>query len=108
MLAFTAAAVIFNFVLRKTLNTLEITSGVCHVVCFIAVIVALPVLVKERSSVEFVFGTLTRDVSGWSDPGVAWSLGLLTVMFPITGSDGVLHMSTCLIDELLTTMRHAN
>jgi len=36
---------------------------------------------------------LTHDVSGWSDPAVAWGIGLLTVTFPLSGFDGVLHMS---------------
>ena len=92
MLAFLAGAATFNFFLRRTLNTLEIVSGIFHIVFFIVAIVALPVL-SDRSSVDFVFGTLTRDVSGWSNPGIAWSLGLLTVVYSITGPDGILHMS---------------
>jgi hypothetical protein len=34
-----------------------------------------------------VFNTLTHDISGWTNPGVAFGLGLLTMTFPITGID---------------------
>jgi hypothetical protein len=48
----------------------------------------------SRSTSEFVWTTLINDVSGWENHCVAFSIGLLTVTFPISGFDGVLHMST--------------
>jgi len=74
------------------LNTLEMIGGICHVLFFIVSIITLVVL-AERSTSSFVFNNLWHDVSGWENPGVAFSLGLLTVTFPITSFDGVLHMS---------------
>ncbi|KAF2185564.1 amino acid transporter [Zopfia rhizophila CBS 207.26] len=94
MWAFIVAPVLCNLFLRRVLNTLETIGGICHVLFFIVVIATLSTL-ADRSTPEFVFQTLTTDVSGWSNPGVAWSLGLLTTVFPITSFDGVLHM----IDE---------
>ncbi|KAF2252416.1 amino acid transporter, partial [Trematosphaeria pertusa] len=94
MYAFIVVPVLCNFALRRTLNTLETIGGICHVLFFITVIAVLAVT-AERSTTDFVFKTLTHDVSGWTNPGVAWCLGLLTTVFPITSFDGVLHM----IDE---------
>jgi hypothetical protein len=76
------------------LNTLEMIGGICHALFFIVSIITLVVL-AERSPADFVFNTLWHDLSGWDNPGVAFSIGLLTVTFPITSFDGVLHMSKC-------------
>lgn len=66
--------------------------GICHTVFFIISVITLGVCAR-RSTTDFVFNTLTHDMSGWTDPAVAWGIGLLTVTFPITSFDGVLHMS---------------
>lgn len=111
MWAFIAVPVACNLWLRRTFNTLETIGGVCHVVFFFACTITLVVLAR-RSTADFVFTTLIHDVSGWTNPAAAWSIGLLTVTFPITsksgdmyaisytctkieliGFDGVLHMS---------------
>jgi hypothetical protein len=92
MWAFVLLPVVWNFWFRRMLNTLEMIGGVCHVVFFIVTIITL-VTLSTRSEAGFVFNTLTNDVSGWENPGVAFSLGLLTVTFPITSFDGILHMS---------------
>ncbi|KAF1846141.1 amino acid transporter [Cucurbitaria berberidis CBS 394.84] len=81
-----------NFWLPRFINPLETVGAVCHVVFFFASIITLAVM-ADKSSVEYVFHTLTHDVSGWTNPAVAWGLGLLTVTYPLTGFDGVLHMS---------------
>jgi amino acid permease len=83
---------VFNLWFRKVLNAFEILAGVLHIVFFIVSIITLAVLGK-RSSTDFVFKTLIYDESGWSNKGVCWGLGLLTVTFPVSGVDGVLHMS---------------
>jgi Amino acid permease len=94
MWCFVIIPVIWNFWFRRMLNTLEMIGGICHVVFFIVSIITLVVL-AQRSSASFVFNTLTADIniSGWTNPGVAFSLGMLTVTFPITSFDGILHMS---------------
>ncbi|KAF2867084.1 amino acid/polyamine transporter I [Massariosphaeria phaeospora] len=81
-----------NFWFRKVLNPLEAVGAICHVVFFIVSIITLIVL-AERSTAEYVFTTLTHDVSGWTNPAASWGIGLLTVVYPLTGFDGVLHMS---------------
>ncbi|KAF2822394.1 hypothetical protein CC86DRAFT_300730 [Ophiobolus disseminans] len=91
---------IANFWLPRFINILETIGAICHVTFFIASIITLAAL-AEKSSVSYVFNTLTNNVSGWSNPTIAWSVGLLTVTYPLTvisliiglGFDGVLHMS---------------
>jgi choline transport protein len=55
-----------------------------YVTFFFASIVTLAVM-AEKSSATYVFRTLTHDASGWTNPAVAWGLGLLTVTYPLTG-----------------------
>jgi hypothetical protein len=105
MWAFVVIPVVWNFWFRRMLNTLEMIGGICHVIFFIVSIITLVVL-AERSPASFVFNTLWHDISGWNNPGVAFSIGLLTVTFPITSFDGVLHMSEYAklnISSVLTT-----
>ncbi|PVI00793.1 amino acid transporter [Periconia macrospinosa] len=83
---------VFNLFFRKLLNPFELIGGLCHFLFFIVAIVTLAVL-AERSTPQFVFQTLTEGLSGWSDPGVQWGIGLLTVTYAVTGFDGTLHMS---------------
>ena len=92
MIAFTVVPVIANFYFRRLLTTLEMVGGIIHVVFFVVTIVVM-VTLSERSTSSFVFNNLWTDISGWTNPGVAFSLGILTVTFPITSFDGVLHMS---------------
>ncbi|KAF2804736.1 amino acid transporter [Mytilinidion resinicola] len=92
MWAFTILPFIANFWFRRLLSPLEAIGAVLHVLFFFITIITLAVLAK-RSTADYVFNTLTHDVSGWTDPVVAWGIGLLTVTFPISGFDGVLHMS---------------
>ncbi|KAH6639556.1 amino acid/polyamine transporter I [Boeremia exigua] len=81
-----------NFWFKRTVVPLENLGAILNVVMFIASIVTLLVL-AERSTVEYVFQTLTNDVSGWTNLTVAWSIGLLSVTYPLTGFDSVIHMS---------------
>lgn len=74
------------------LNTLEVIGGVCHLLFFFVSIITL-VVMAEHSSPSFVFNTLWHEFSGWNNPGVAFSIGIITVTFPITAFDGVIHMS---------------
>jgi amino acid transporter len=94
LIGFTLAMTAANFGLRKILNPLENIGGVLHVILFV-VIIAVLTSMSPRSSSKFVFNTLTTE-SGWNNPGVAWSIGLLTTAFPISSFDSVLHMSRSL------------
>lgn len=55
---------------------------------------------RTRSSTDFVFKTFVGDLSGLSNSGVVFSVGLLTKTFAIAGFDGALHLS-----EEVTTPR---
>jgi len=92
MWAFTILPFIANFWFRRLLRPLETVGAILHVLTYIVIIITLVVLAK-RSTADYVFNTLTHDVTGWSNPSVAFGIGLLTVTYPLTGFDGVLHMS---------------
>ncbi|KAH6065180.1 hypothetical protein HBI67_124890 [Parastagonospora nodorum] len=92
MWALTLCPFIGNFWLPKFINILETVGAVCHVTFFFASNVTL-VAMAEKSSASYVFKTLTHGASGWNNSVVAWGIGLLTVAYPLTGFDGVLHMS---------------
>ncbi|KAI8227549.1 Choline transport protein [Colletotrichum sp. SAR 10_86] len=83
---------LFNLWFRKLLDVLELLGGVLHLALFVAFIAVL-VASGQRSSNDYVFETLTSDVSGWNNSGASWGLGLLTVTFSVTGFDSVIHMS---------------
>jgi choline transport protein len=90
--AFIIIPVLWNIYARRLLVILEFIGGVCHIFFFICTVIILSVMAK-RSTTDFVFETLTHDVSGWNTPGIAFSLGLLPMIFPISAFDGILHMS---------------
>jgi amino acid transporter len=92
MWGFVVVTVVFNLWFRKLINPLELFGGICHVLCFIVTLISLAVLAR-RSSADFVFNNLTHEAPGWTNPAAAFSIGLLTVTFPLSGFDGVLHMS---------------
>jgi len=100
MWGFVIIPVVWNFWFRRMLNTLEMIGGICHVVFFIVSVTTLAVL-AERSSASFVFNTVWDEFSGWNNKGIAFSLGIITVTFPITAFDGVLHMSKSHPGEML-------
>jgi len=80
-----------NIWFRKVLNVFEAIGGILHIVMFI-VFIAVLIALGPRNDAEFVFKTLVYDQSGWSNKGVCWGLGLLSVSFPVVGFDSVLHM----------------
>ncbi|PVH88992.1 amino acid transporter [Cadophora sp. DSE1049] len=92
MWGFVLIPVVWNFWCRKMLNTLEMIGGICHLLFFLVSIITL-VVMAEHSSPGFVFNNLWHEFSGWNNPGVAFSIGIITVTFPITAFDGIIHMS---------------
>lgn len=106
MWALISAALFCNLFLRRILNVFETLGGVCHILFFVVIVVILTTL-AERSSSDFVFNTLTYDLSGWSNPAICFNIGLLPTLLPILGADSILHMSksplyeeqTCLLSR---------
>jgi choline transport protein len=92
MWAFIIVPLVFNLYIRRLVNTLETIGAIFHVTFYIASIVTLAALAK-RSTNEFVWQTLVTDISGWTNPGVSFGLGLLTMTVPLAGADALLHMS---------------
>lgn len=91
LIAFFSVPLVLNFWSRKIINYLEIIGGIFHVVLFVAIITILCICAK-RSTPGYVFMTLHTD-AGWTDSVVAFSIGMLAPVYPISGFDGVLHMS---------------
>jgi len=91
LIALLIVPLVINLYLRKIINYLETIGGALHVILFIAIVATLCTLAK-RSTPEYVFMTLHTD-AGWENPGVAFSIGMLAVAYPISSFDGVLHMS---------------
>jgi choline transport protein len=66
--------------------------GVCHLIFFFGTIITL-IAMAPRSTNDFVWRTLASNISGWSNPGVGFCIGLLAPTFVVSGFDGVIHMS---------------
>ncbi|OCK80086.1 amino acid transporter [Lepidopterella palustris CBS 459.81] len=92
MWAYLALCVTLNVYARKVLVVVEMFGGIIHVAFFIATVVTLAVM-GQRSSASYVFTSSSFGLSGWSNNGVEWCLGLLTSTSLLTGFDGVLHLS---------------
>jgi hypothetical protein len=79
-----ATLFLLNLYFKQLLNVFELVGGICHVIFFISSIITLVVLAR-RSSPEFVFNTSITSAGGWTNPGVSWGIGLLTLVFAISG-----------------------
>jgi choline transport protein len=84
MWAFIIIPLVLNIFFRKVLNTFETLGGILHIVFFIVSII-IQVTLARRSTTDFVFKTIVTDVSGWTNPGVTFGIGLLTVVYPVAG-----------------------
>jgi choline transport protein len=82
----------FNIFARKTLKPIEIIGAVLHTIFFIVFVVVL-ICLGGRNSATFVFTEDSGGISGWTNPGAQWCIGLLSAVFPLTAFDGVLHLS---------------
>jgi choline transport protein len=111
MFAIMLVPLVVNIFARKLLAPVEILGGIFHIIFVPAILVPL-VLLAPRNPSSFVWDGFISGISGWKNDGVIWSLGLLSVTFPLgsklsilkdigisdtdnksTGFDGVLHMS---------------
>ena len=87
-----AIPVLCNVYARHLIAPLEIVSAILHVLLLIVVVVVLATMAR-RSTAEFVFNTSFFGISGWKNEGIQWSVGLLTVIFPLGAFDSLLHMA---------------
>ncbi|KAI9373493.1 amino acid/polyamine transporter I [Aspergillus egyptiacus] len=92
MWAVAIVPIITNIFARRILAGIEIAAGIMHVV-FLPVIIGVVVHLAPRSENGFVWDTFASGFSGWKDSGVIFSVGLLGVITPLSGIDGVIHMA---------------
>lgn len=90
---------------RKLLKPVEIVGGAIHLIGW-PIAVATLLALGPRSPSEFVFKTFVSGLSGWTNSGVVFSIGLLTPTFAIAGFDGALHLSEEVTNPR-TTVPHA-
>ena len=80
MWAFILIPLVANIYFRKILNFFETLGAILHVLVFIVSIITLAAMAR-RSSTDFVFNTLLTGASGWTNPGVSFGIGLLSVAY---------------------------
>ncbi|CAI7569475.1 unnamed protein product [Penicillium pancosmium] len=84
--------IIINIFARRVMGGIEVAAGIMHVV-FLPVTIAVFVILAPRNPDSFVWNTFVEGLSGWKDSGVVYSIGLLGVITPLSGVDGVIHMA---------------
>ncbi|KXJ86868.1 amino acid/polyamine transporter I [Microdochium bolleyi] len=75
----------------RTLPGTNLVAGVLHIAGLVGVMVTLGVMSQKNTS-EFVFLEAVNS-SGWASDGVAWLVGLQSVVFPMLGYDAACHLS---------------
>lgn len=75
---------IVNIFARTILPTIEVLGGTLHILAWPGIIITM-VILSPRNSSEFVWATFVSGASGWKDPGVVWSIGMLTVISTLNG-----------------------
>ncbi|KAJ5385294.1 amino acid permease [Penicillium concentricum] len=84
--------ILLNIFARRILGGVEVAAGIMHVV-FLPVVIAVCVILAPRNPDAFVWDNFVSGLSGWKDPGVVFSIGLLGVLTPLSGVDGIIHMA---------------
>lgn len=79
--------IIINIFARRVLSVIEVAAGIMHVV-FLPVTIAVFVILAPRNPNAFVWDTFISGLSGWQNPGVVFSIGLLGVITPLSGKSG--------------------
>ncbi|KAL4883384.1 amino acid/polyamine transporter I [Aspergillus karnatakaensis] len=92
MWAVAVIPIVINIFARRVLGGIEVAAGIMHVV-FLPVTIAVFVILAPRQPNEFVWETFVGGLSGWKDSGVVFSIGLLGVITPLAGVDGIIHMA---------------
>jgi choline transport protein len=70
---------------RRILVVLEILGGIFHLIFFICVMATL-IVMANRSTNEFVWATSVNNITGWTNPAAAFSIGLLSPVFVLSGT----------------------
>ncbi|KAL4926146.1 amino acid/polyamine transporter I [Aspergillus undulatus] len=83
--------IVVNIFARRILGVIEIVGGIMHVV-FLPIIIGI-VSNAPTNEDSFAWDNFVSGLSGWRDQGVAFSIGLLGVITPLTGVDGIIHMA---------------
>ncbi|KAL6235491.1 hypothetical protein BDW75DRAFT_230224 [Aspergillus navahoensis] len=104
---------VVNIFARRCLGIIEIVAGIMHLV-FLPIIIGVvgrsaASLNESHNSSEdanrFVWDTFVTGFSGWKDAGVVFSVGLLGVITPLSGVDGIIHMAEEVHNARLTIPR---
>jgi len=77
-------ALVVNIRSTKLLAKLETLAMVIHIMFWIGIFITVCVIPPTRNSAAFVFSDFENN-SGWASSGVAWSLGMLTSAYVMTG-----------------------
>ena len=67
----------------RLLPIIELIAGICHVVFFFVLLIALVVLAPQRPA-SFVFTEFLNN-GGWPSDGVSFCVGLLTAVYSLSG-----------------------
>ena len=84
----------------RMLPHVNLLSGVVHVLGFVVIVIVLGVT-AEKNTASFVF-TEVNNLSGWSNQGVSWLVGLLSTVYPFLGYDAACHLA----EEMHHPSRH--
>lgn len=82
MFAVMLVPLVVNVFARKLLAPVEVLGGIFHVIFLPAVLVPL-IILAPRNPDSFVWKDFITGLSGWKNDGVVWSIGLLSVTFPL-------------------------
>ncbi|THC89174.1 hypothetical protein EYZ11_011375 [Aspergillus tanneri] len=83
--------IVINIFARRMLAVIEVAAGIMHIV-FMPVSVATMVILAPRNPNAFVWDNFVGSLTGWQNPGVVFSIGLLDVIAPLR-VDGVIRMA---------------
>ncbi|CAG8110526.1 unnamed protein product [Penicillium salamii] len=84
--------IIINVFARRVLAGIEVAAGIMHVV-FLPITIIVFVALAPPNPDSFVWNTFVGGLSGWENSGVVFSIGLLGVITPLAGVDGIIHMA---------------
>ncbi|KAF2135632.1 uncharacterized protein K452DRAFT_172152 [Aplosporella prunicola CBS 121167] len=89
ILGYSAAVNVWGSRILPHTNT---ASGVLHAAAFVATVVVLGVMRKDKHDAEYVFAGF-QNTSGWGNDGVSWLVGLLSAVYPFLGYDAAAHLA---------------
>ncbi|OBT81836.1 hypothetical protein VE02_09525 [Pseudogymnoascus sp. 03VT05] len=72
-------------------HTNLISGGVINIAAFLAIVIVLGVMAPKHDA-AYVF-TEHSNISGWSNDGVSWLVGLVSTVYPFLGYDSATHLA---------------